>query len=723
MQPSNYILSLYSGVHALVSRLLKPGEEDHLSQAFMFACDKIAGNQAMMHILDACYIGVAEINLSGKAISSLFYSAGLKASPGAALPRAVAGSKVADIVQGLAKIEAIDTSNTRLHTDNLLKLVLAQAVDARAVLIQMACKLSMLRQLPELEPQAQKLLCRELKLLYAPLAHRLGLYAIKTEMEETSMKYLNNEIYLTIASKLAENKKDREEYIENFIDPLRLPLSKLAFPVEIKGRPKSIYSIWNKLKNNKVQFENIYDLFAIRLIIDCPKENEKPECWNAYSIVSDIYRPNPNRLRDWISSPKASGYESLHITVIGPAGKWVEVQIRSKRMDEIAEKGHAAHWKYKEGEKAEGSTGWLSKLRTALETDDATALEDESTSRIDLYSDEIFVFSPAGDLVRLKQGSTLLDFAFAMHTDMGSTCVGGKINGKVATIKQELRNGDRIEIQTSKNQTPKQDWLHFVKSSKARSKIKKFLRESQFAHSEAGKEMLMRKLGQIKVKFGDDSVYKMVKHFKAKDALDLYLMAAADKIEASELRDIFLEPEKLPQDKKKQSIDPGFVEKNLGDKLRAPGDNMLVIDNNTDKIEYTLAKCCSPIRGDEIFGFISTKSGIKIHRLSCPNASEMQNKFPYRLVKVAWSAPGAGDVFTVGVRVTGVDQLGIMNTITQIISSDLKVDMRSLSVNTRDGNFEAKMQLHIKDNMHLDKLLSKLKGIRGVHSAERAASL
>lgn len=704
-----------------VSRpLLKPGEDELVSTAFALAQQHAPSNDSLAELLQICHIAVEEINLSGKAVISIllhrFYE---YAQPVISDPKLMFSPKIDTIIGGLRKVQATDTSNTRLVSDNIIKLFLAQADDVRVILISLAIKLHALRTIASLPQEQQEHLCRELRVLYAPLAHRLGLYAIKTEMEECAMKYLDTEIYNSILQKLKENKQKREQYIEHFIEPISKALAGHGMDFEIKGRPKSIHSIWNKLKNKEVQFEQIYDLFAIRIIVDCPLDKEKQECWHAYSVVSDIYRPNPKRLRDWISAPKKSGYESLHITVAGPDSNWVEVQIRSRRMDEIAEKGHAAHWIYKEGPNAAGPTGWLGKIREALESENSEAIDEDSTARIDLFSDELFIFTPEGDLVKLRKGSTLLDFAFALHTNMGFTCTGGKVNGKVATINKELHNGDRAEIFTSKNQTPKQDWLNFARTSKARSKIKKHLRESQFAEADLGKELLIRKLSQLKVKFADESVYRMVKHFRAKDSLDLYMMAAHDKIDSSELRQLFAEPEKTAPEKRPQQINSTNFEEKVNSKITNSSDNYLVIDNNIDKIEYTLAKCCAPIRGDEIFGFITMKDGIKIHRTSCPNAPELQNRYPYRIVKTAWTDSQGNAFFSVGVRITGTDEISIISSITQIIANDAKVNMRNLAVDSRDGTFEAKISVYIADNKHLDKLLSKFKAVKGVHSAVR----
>jgi GTP pyrophosphokinase len=451
-------------------------------------------------VLRLVEIAIQEIGLGGKAIVSIcLHSLYQENIISEQTIIEVFGEKVFGIITGLLRVEKIDTSKSKIHSENFIKLILSQADDVRVILILIAKKLFLLRNIQLYSEEQQIHLSEEIASLYAPISHRLGLYAIKTEMEEMSMKYLHNDIYKTIAKKLAEKKAQRDEYIQTFILPIQQALENKGLQFEIKGRPKSIYSIWNKLKKSNVSFEHIYDLFAIRIIIDSKIEDEKNDCWNVYSIVSDIYRPSPNRLRDWISSPKSSGYESLHTTVLGPENRWVEVQIRTKRMDEIAEKGYAAHWKYKEGNSAVGSVSWLARIRNILENPEEDSLEEDNNSRMQLYTDEIFIFTPQGDLRRLRAHATVLDFAYDIHGDIGNSCVGAKVNGKVVPIKHELQNGDKIEILTSKTQTPKRDWLSFVKTSKARQRIKKYLKDIEYKEAESGKEIILRKFAQNKL--------------------------------------------------------------------------------------------------------------------------------------------------------------------------------------------------------------------------------
>lgn len=676
--------------------------------------------EQLQSLLQLAQVAIQEIGLGGKAIVSIFlYPLYIQNNISEPYILNEYGEKVFGILTGLQRVEKIDTSKSKIHSENFIKLILSQADDVRVILILIAKKLYELRSIQKFDKGDQIRISEEISSLYAPIAHRLGLYAIKTEMEEMSMKYLYNDIYKTIAKKLAEKRTQRDEYIQKFIEPIQKNLEIKEFEFEIKGRPKSIYSIWNKLKKSNVSFEHIYDLFAIRIIINSKLEDEKSDCWNVYSIVSDIYRPNPNRLRDWISSPKHSGYESLHTTVLGPENRWVEVQIRTKRMDEIAEKGYAAHWKYKEGASAVGSVSWLARIRSILENPEEESLEEDKNSRMQLYTDEIFIYTPQGDLRRLKAQATVLDFAYDIHGDIGNTCTGAKVNGKVVPIKHVLHNGDKIEILTAKSQTPKQDWLSFVVTSKARQRIKKYLKDLEYKEVEAGKEIIVRKFTQNKVKFGDDNVHKLLKFYGVKSALDLYVAASQNKLDISLLKDFFEDLNKNESEKKPITIDSQEFKEKLHKRLNAEHDNLLIIDNSVDNVDYKLSPCCNPIKGDEIFGFLSAGGGIKVHRLNCPNAMNMLEKYPYRIIKTRWTNSQSNKEFNVGIRVIGNDDLSIINNITQIISRESNIKMRSINIYSNDGNFEGRLSLYITDNHHLHKLLEKIKSIKGVHTAER----
>ncbi|MBR3980070.1 MAG: bifunctional (p)ppGpp synthetase/guanosine-3',5'-bis(diphosphate) 3'-pyrophosphohydrolase [Bacteroidales bacterium] len=681
-------------------------------------CEQNLSADEVQAVLNQAEIAITMIGLGAKALMAIFLKPCFDKEK--LTEKEISkdfGEKVLGIVLGLRTVEKIDTRRSRLQSENFIKLILSQADDVRVILILMSSKLNQLRNIQNLPEAEQLQLCEELDTLYAPMAHRLGLYQIKTEMEEMSMKYLHNDIYKTIAKQLAEKKASRDEYIRKFIEPLKALLeSKGIPPFEIKGRPKSIHSIWNKLQKGKVTFDHIYDLFAIRIIIDSEPENEKRDCWNVYSIISDLYRPNPNRLRDWISSPKSSGYESLHTTVLGPENRWVEVQIRTRRMDEVAEKGQAAHWIYKEGDSASGSVHWLARIRNILENPSDDSLENDSNSRMELYSDEVFIFTPQGDLRKLPAHSTVLDFAYEIHSNIGNSCTGGKVNGKIVTLKQELKNGDSVEIITSKNQSPKQDWLSFVKTSKARQHIKKYLREVQYKTAEVGKEMLARKFSQAEVKFSDENIRKLIKALGYKEPFDLYLAVMDNKVDLSIIKTLY---DEKAEDKKPVRIDSEDFSGKISRKISRDSDNLLIIDDLSDNLDYKLAKCCSPIKGDEIFGFVTAGNGIKIHRLNCPNAMNMMEIYPYRIIKARWSQADANVDFNVGVRVIGSDEISIVSNITELLSKDQLVKLRGFNLNSKDGNFEGILTLSIRDIYHLDKILEKIRSIKGVYSAER----
>lgn len=688
-----------------------------IQQAFNVCCSHLP-SETITHLIQQAEIAVSLIGLGAKALMSIFLKpCYVNKHISEKEIKSEYGDKVFGIIRGLITVEKIDTSRSNVQSENFIKLILSQADDVRVVLILISEKLYALRNIQSLPDEKKTSLCKELDSLYAPLAHRLGLYQIKTEMEEMSMKYLHNDIYKTIAQQLAEKKASRDEYIRKFIEPLKQLLESKGVPLyEIKGRSKSIHSIWNKLQKGKVTFDHIYDLFAIRIIIDSSPNNEKSDCWNVYSIISDLYRPNPNRLRDWISSPKSSGYESLHTTVLGPENRWVEVQIRTRRMDEIAEKGQAAHWIYKDGESASNSVHWLARIRNILENPSDESLENDSNSRMELYTDEVFIFTPQGDLRKLPANATLLDFAYEIHSNVGNSCTGGKVNGKIVTIKHVLQNGDKVEVLTSKNQTPKQDWLSFVKTSKARSHIKKYLREVQYKTAEAGKEALGRKFSQIGVKFNDENIRKLIKTLNIKEPFDLYLAIMANKVDLAHIKSVFTE--KI-EDKKPISIDTVDFSEKFNRKISGNADNLLIIDDINDSLDYKLAKCCSPIKGDDIFGFVTAGGGIKIHRLNCPNAMNMMGTYPYRIIKARWGNTEANVDFNVGIRVVGSDEISIVNNITELLSKDALVKLRGFNLNSKDGNFEGVLTLSIHDIYHLDKILEKIRAIKGVYTAER----
>jgi guanosine-3',5'-bis(diphosphate) 3'-pyrophosphohydrolase len=628
------------------------------------------------------------------------------------------GKEVHNLLRGFQKIENLDTSKTEIHTENFIQLIISLSPDVRLVLIKLVERLMNIRDVQNLSQKEQIQSAREGTVLYGPIAHRLGLYRIKTEFEEIGMKYLYPDDYKYIAKRLNETKRSRDNYIESFIKPLNSLINQKGYTCEIKGRPKSIYSIWKKMKSQEVDFEEVYDLFAIRIILDGQLKNEKADCWQVYSLVTDQYQPNPNRLRDWISSPKPNGYESLHTTVIGPDGKWVEVQIRTRRMDEIAEMGHAAHWKYKES-KAEGSVDeWLSKIRVSLETPDQPEKRDHRAAKTELYSDQIYIFTPKNDLIKIKASATVLDFAFAVHTNVGCQCTGAKVNGRIVPIRHQLINGDTVEILTSTQQKPKLAWLNIVNTGKAKTRIKRVLKEAEFKNTDEGKETLRRKFEQWKIKYDVTTIHRLVNFLKMKDALQLYQAISENKVDLQEVRD-FLKT-KNPAEILKEKVAPEKGIENFV-KSTVTQEDCLVIDEKLTRVDYKLAKCCNPIFGDEVYGFITVNEGTKIHRLNCPNAKQMIARYPYRVVKVRWTDQHGDDShYTVNTTITGIDDIGILNEISKVISSDLRVNMRAMNITTNDGFFSGRITLVVADKNHLENVMNKVRQVKGVLNVQRS---
>jgi GTP pyrophosphokinase len=623
--------------------------------------------------------------------------------------------QVLSVLDGVRKISSLRTGKTAIHSENFIRLLLTISDDVRVVMIKLAECLYFMREIDHVDKDRQAKIATEAYHLYAPIAHRLGLYNVKTELEDLSMRFLHREAYLSIETKLKETKEARKVFIKEFIAPIEKQLLDQNLKFEIKGRPKSIHSIWTKMVKQGVSFEEVYDALAIRVILDAAPENEKSDCWKVYSVVSDIYSPNPSRLRDWISAPKSSGYESLHTTVQGKNGNWVEVQIRTRRMDEIAEKGHAAHWKYKENKFNSDSGAWLGKLRDLLENPDQS--DDDTVNRLDIQSEHIFVFTPQGDLKKLSAGATLLDFAYEIHTDVGYHCTGGKVNGKIVQLRHILKNSDEVEILTSKNQKPKKDWLNIVISNRAKQKIKRSLKEDELKEAEAGKEIILRKLKNWKINFSDEVIMKIHKALKYKTPMDLYHALATGKIDLSQIKDVLLPPEK--QEVTTQA-EPDTDEKSASRKPEYERrDDFIFIDQDLAGIDYSIATCCNPIFGDEVFGFVTVSKGITIHRLQCPNAAEMNAKFDYRILNVRWRAKTSSTTFQTTIRISGIDSIGIVNTLSDIISNEMKANMRSLAVETNKGVFEGTIKLAVKDVKHLEMLLHRIKMVKGVLKATR----
>jgi len=626
------------------------------------------------------------------------------------------GKKVAKIIDGLTKISGVFDYNSSLQAENFRKMLLTLADDVRVILIKLADRLHNMRTMDFMPRDKQLKISSETVYLYAPLAHRLGLYTLKSELEDLAMKYMEPVTYKFIAQQLNEKKAERENFIKDFITPIKEILNEQGLDADLYGRPKSIHSIWTKMRKKNIPFDEVYDLFAIRIILNSKPESEKSDCWKAYSIVTDLYRPNPDRLRDWISSPRANGYESLHTTVMGPRGQWVEVQIRTNRMNEIAEKGFAAHWKYKEEPNSDsGLDQWIHKVRELLSNPEANALDFLDDFKMNLFSDEIFIFTPKGALIQLPVEATALDFAFEIHTDIGASCIGAKVNHKLVPLSHKLQNGDQVEIITSGKQSPKEDWLSFVVTAKAKSKIKSSLKEEKRKIAEQGKEILERKLKSLKVTYNTDNLYKLSYYFKLPSTLDLFYNVAQGKIDVKQLKE-FVASEKVVENKP-EKVDNGYNEQ-LIKKVKGDDNDTLLIGEDLQKLDYKLSSCCNPIPGDDVFGFVTVGDGIKIHRTNCPNAAKLMSNYGYRIVKARWNSQKEL-AFLTGLHITGIDDVGLINKITTVISSDFKVNMRSITVDTDDGIFEGSIMVYVNNTKHLDNLINKLKEVVGVTSVTR----
>lgn len=624
------------------------------------------------------------------------------------------GKKVTRIIDGLTKISGIFGTSNSLQAENFRKMLLTLADDVRVILIKLADRLHNMRTMDFMPRDKQLKIASETTYLYAPLAHRLGLYAIKSELEDLAMKYLDPDTYKFIAGKLNEKKTERERYIKEFVEPIKEILEEQGIKADVFGRPKSIFSIWNKMRKKSIPFEEVYDLFAIRIIIDAAPDQEKSECWKAYSIVTDLYRPNPDRLRDWISSPKANGYESLHTTVMGAKGQWVEVQIRSTRMNEIAEKGFAAHWKYKESNSDSGLDQWIQKVREVLNSPEQNALDFLDDFKMNLFSDEIFIFTPKGTLIQLPYNATALDFAFEIHSDLGASCIGAKVNHKLVPLSHQLQNGDQVEIITSSKQTPKEDWLSFVVTAKARSKIKSSLKEEKRKVAEEGKEMLERKLKSLKITYNTDNINKLANYFKYASSQDLFYNFAKGVIDMKHLKEFVASEKGVDQHTSQfNSHASGLMEK-----INKKDQETLLIGDEFQKIDYTLSACCNPIPGDNVFGFVTVNEGIKIHRTNCPNASKLMANYGYRIIKAKWTSQKEL-AFLTGLQIVGIDDVGLINKITTVISQEFKINIRSITIGSNEGIFEGSIMVFVNDTEQLEHLIRSLKQIKGITSVTR----
>ena len=635
------------------------------------------------------------------------------------------GEDVAGIIRGLIRVQELYTKSPSIESENFRKLLLSFAEDMRVILIMIADRVNIMRQIKDAaDDEARRRVANEAAYLYAPLAHKLGLYKLKSELEDLSLKYTEHDVYYHIKDKLNQTKAARDQYIARFIEPIRRKLEEAGLHFHIKGRTKSIHSIYQKMKKQKCPFEGVYDLFAIRVILDSPLDKEKQECWQVYSIVTDMYQPNPKRLRDWLSVPKSNGYESLHITVMGPEGRWVEVQIRTERMDDIAERGLAAHWRYKGIKGETGLDEWLTSVREALENSE-TDLEAMDRFKLELYEDEVFVFTPKGDLFKLPKGATVLDFAFHIHTALGSRCIGARVNGKNVPLRQRLQSGDQVEVMTSSTQTPKQDWLNYVTTSKARTKIKQALKEMVARQTDFAKEMLERKFKNRKIDYDDGTMMRLIKRMGYKVVTDFYQAVADGALDVNSLIDRYVEQLRHDMADSRDAATYRSAEAyNLPpaqpDEAASGGkEDVLVIDQNLKGLDYKLSRCCNPIYGDDVFGFVSINGGIKIHRTDCPNAPEMRQRFGYRIVRARWAGKAEGTQYPATLRVVGHDDIGIVTNITSIINKEDGITLRSISIDSNDGLFWGNLTVMLGDTARLEALIKKLRTVKGVKQVTR----
>jgi guanosine-3',5'-bis(diphosphate) 3'-pyrophosphohydrolase len=706
---------------------MEKGDKVIIRKAFELALDahkdmrRKSGEPYIYHPIAVAQIAVSEIGLGTTAIvCALLHDTVEDTEISLDDIKGMFGEKIMKIIDGLTKISGVFDQTSSLQAENFRKMLLTLSDDIRVILIKLADRLHNMRTLESMARDKQIKIASETLYLYAPLAHRLGLNAIKTEMEDLGLKYTEPESFNSISQKLQETQKERTRYINKFSLPIINTLTEQGFNFDIKGRSKSIFSIYQKMKKQNIPFEEVYDIFAIRIIIRTPLEQEKSDCWRVYSIVTDYYHPSPDRLRDWISSPKANGYESLHTTVMGLDGKWVEVQIRTERMDDIAEMGYAAHWKYKESASENALDAWINKVREMLENPETNAMDFIDDFKLNLFAEEIFVFTPKGALIKLPAGATALDFAYEIHSHIGEKCIGAKVSNRLVPLSHPLKSGDQVEVLTSQKQKPKEDWLHFVVTARAKSKIKASLKEEKRKLATDGKEMLTRKLHAMKVTLNNESLNLLVDFFKAPSILDLYYRIAINAINLKHLKDFVKEDGSLKHKAKSSKKSEAKEFEELISKARG-GNNMLVIGEDLQSIDYKLSPCCNPINGDDVFGFVTINEGIKIHRANCPNAIQLMSNYAYRIVKAKWTDSDKIS-FLAGIKIMGSDAVGIVNNITKIISNELNVNMRSISFDTNDGIFEGTIMVFVNDTNHLTELIKKLKKVNGVLSVTRIDS-
>ncbi|NDC76711.1 MAG: bifunctional (p)ppGpp synthetase/guanosine-3',5'-bis(diphosphate) 3'-pyrophosphohydrolase [Chitinophagia bacterium] len=727
-QERKEIVRQYRALLKVLKPKLKSGDKEVLRRAFEMAVDahrtmrRKSGEPYIFHPLAVSRICVEEIGLGVRStICALLHDSVEDTDVTLEDVQREFGGEIARIIDGLTKIRNVVDTNASQQAENFKKILLTLTDDPRVILIKLADRLHNMRTLDSMKREKQLKVSSETVYVYAPLAHRMGLYAIKTEMEDLAMKYLEPDIYRQIARKLAETRRERTRYINEFIRPIREKMERAGFAFEIHGRPKSIHSIWNKMKKKGVEFEEVYDLFAIRIIIDGPQEREKEDCWKAYSLVTDMYTPSPERLRDWLSNPKSNGYEALHTTVMGPQGRWVEVQIRSRRMNEIAEKGLAAHWKYKEGgQEGDRFDQWFGQIREALGHQELSSIDFLQDFKTSFLAEEIYVFTPKGDVRMLPVGSSALDFAFAIHSAVGSRCIGAKVNHKLVPIGHRLRSGDQVEIITSGKQKPHEDWLKLVTTARAKSRIKDALREEKRKVAEDGRQQLERKLSAMGAACSHPNFELLAEYYRLPSTLELFYRIAIRSIDLKDLKEFRVTVDRLeaPRPVLPEPVDVRpEAESVRGQGLRKETE-LVIFGESSDRILYQLANCCKPIPGDDVFGFLSIGKGLIIHRTNCPNAARLMANYAHRVVKTKW-AKNKEISFLTGLRITGIDDVGVIHKITNLISGELRININALTVEAKDGIFEGNIRVYVHDRDEFDRLVENLKQLPGIHSVER----
>ena len=719
---------LYKQLMQLAKNELHEGDYEHTKAYFSEALQArvlqrdVFGLHPLLTSMQTALIVATEIGMSRASILGvMLHRLVLDGQLDMALLTRDFGEEVATIVRGLVRIEELYEKNPVVESENFRQLLLSFAEDMRVILIVIASRVCLMRQIKDADnDEARRRVAMESSYLYAPLAHKLGLYRLKSELEDLSLKYLEHDAYYHIKEKLNATKKSRDAYIERFIKPIDEKLKAAGLKFHMKGRTKSIHSIWQKMKRQQCPFEGVYDLFAIRVILDSPLDREKQDCWQVFSIITDMYQPNPKRMRDWLSIPKSNGYESLHITVMGPEGKWVEVQIRTERMDEVAERGLAAHWRYKGVRDGKADVeSWLQNIRHALEAGDDLQLMDQF--KMDLYEDEVFVFTPHGDLFKLPQGATVLDFAYAIHTKIGNRCTGGRIGGKMVTLRQVLQSGDQVEIMTHANQVPKQDWLNVAKTGRARAKIRQALKEMAATQAAFAKEELERKFKNRKIDLDEATLMHAMNRLGYRVVTDFYKALAEGTLDINQVLEAYATQQRYDRGElvntSSQSAD-SYQLPTEGQHVGSKGSDVLLIDQTLSGVDYSLARCCHPVYGDEVFGFLTAGGGIKIHRKDCPNAPALRNRYGYRIMDARWAGKG-GSQYAITLRIVGQDDLGIVNNITSIISKDEKLLLRSISIDSNDGLFSGTLTIMLDDVSRLKPLIQKLTSVRGVKNVTR----